>query len=110
LAVADAHGFLEEDILKKVATLFDCLIIHTDQEISKNKKLNDLLSHLNTFKKKIFVIVHQKNINRQFKFESIKKGMNLYELIIPLFEDLLDNNKTNFYNCCYGALDEFFIN
>ena len=29
---------------------------------------------------------------------------------MPLFEDLQDNNKTNFYNCCYGALDEFFIN
>ncbi len=36
LAVADAHGFLEEDIMIKVATLFDCLIVHTDQELSKN--------------------------------------------------------------------------
>ena len=36
--------------------------------------------------------------------------MNEYELVIPLFEDLQDNNKTNFYNCCYGALNEFFIN
>ncbi len=113
MAVADAHGFLEDDILKKVTTLFDCLIIHTDQEVSKNKKLNDFLSHLNSFKKekqKIFIIVHQKNLNKQFKFESIKKGMNEYELVIPLFEDLQDNNKTNFYNCCYGALNEFFIN
>ena len=30
LAVADAHGYLEDDIMKKVAVLFDCLIIHTD--------------------------------------------------------------------------------
>ena len=30
LAVADAHGVLDEDIMKKIATLFDCLIVHTD--------------------------------------------------------------------------------
>ena len=67
LAIADAHGFLEEDIMKKVTSLFDCLIVHTDQELSKNKKLNSLISHLNTSKKsaqKIFVIVHQKNLSK----------------------------------------------
>ena len=36
LAVADAHGFLDEDIMKKIVTLFDCLIVHTDQELSRN--------------------------------------------------------------------------
>jgi acyl dehydratase len=51
LAVADAHGYLEDDIMRKVALLFDCLIIHTDQEASKNQKLNDLLIYLNQQKK-----------------------------------------------------------
>ena len=36
LAIADAHGFLEKDIMNKIAILFDCLIVHTDQELSKN--------------------------------------------------------------------------
>jgi len=41
------HGFLEENILEKIAILFDCIIIHTDQELSKNQKLKGLIAKLN---------------------------------------------------------------
>ncbi len=46
MAVADAHGFLEENIIEKVAILFDCLIIHTDKELLQNQKLKDLITKL----------------------------------------------------------------
>ena len=30
LAVADAHGKIEDEIIINISILFDCLIIHTD--------------------------------------------------------------------------------
>ena len=46
LTVADAHGLIEDQLIENISILFDCIIIHTDQEYQDNQKLQNLIKQL----------------------------------------------------------------
>ena len=49
--MADAHGLIEDQLIENISILFDCIIIHTDQEYQDNQKLQNLIKQLKTKKK-----------------------------------------------------------
>jgi hypothetical protein len=58
--VADAHGMIEDKIIEDISILFDCIIIHTDQDCNVNEKLKELLKKLKAKKnnQQIVIVYH----------------------------------------------------
>ena len=58
--MADAHGMIEDKIIEDISILFDCIIIHTDQDSNVNEKLKMLLKKLKAKKsnQKIVIVYH----------------------------------------------------